>query len=125
MNYSAGKTSISRNAPEFLSSVLAIAAVVLAGTAGIATAQKPAVSAKAKHGEEIFKANCIGCHSKEAGDTTPFGPPNLHGVLGKNPVITPQQATATIKQGKGVMPPFEGKLNDSDISAVVAYLKTL
>jgi mono/diheme cytochrome c family protein len=125
LTHSARKTSIGRNAPQFLITFLAIAIVVLAGTAGVATAQKPAVSAKAKHGEVIFKANCIGCHSKEAGDTTPFGPPNLHGVLGKNPVLTPQQATETIKQGKGVMPPFEGKLNDSDIGAVVAYLKTL
>lgn len=110
---------------DVLASFLAIAALVLAGTAGVATAQKPPVSAKAKHGEEIFKANCIGCHSKEAGDTSPFGPPNLHGVLGKNPVLTPQQATETIKHGKNVMPAFEGKLNDADIGAVVAYLKTL
>jgi mono/diheme cytochrome c family protein len=125
LNDSARKTAINRNAPGFLTTFLVVAAVALAGTSGIATAQKPAVSAKAKHGEEVFKANCIGCHSKEAGDTTPFGPPNLHGVLGKNPVLTPQQATETIKQGKGVMPAFEGKLNDSDINAVVAYLKTL
>lgn len=111
--------------PEILTSLLSIAAVVFAGSAGIATAQKPVVSAKAKHGEAVFKANCIGCHSKEAGDTSPFGPPNLHGVLGKNPVLTPQQATETIKNGKNVMPGFAGKLNDSDISAVVAYLRTL
>jgi len=110
---------------EVLTSFFCIAAVVLAGTAGIATAQKPPVSPKAKHGEAVFKANCIGCHTKEAGDTSPFGPPNLHGVLGKNGALTPQQATETIKNGKNVMPAFAGKLNDSDISAVVAYLKTL
>ncbi len=100
-------------------------AVVLAGMAGVATAQKPPASAKVKHGEAVFKAQCIGCHSKEAGDTTPFGPPNLHGVVGRNPGITPAEATATIKQGKGIMPSFEGKLNGSDINDVVAYLKTL
>jgi len=125
LKHSFREFSTNSRRPEFLTSLLSIAAVVLAGTAGIATAQKPPVSAKAKHGEEVFKTNCIGCHSKEAGDTSPFGPPNLHGVLGKNPVITPQQATATIKNGKNVMPAFAGKLNDSDISAVVAYLKTL
>jgi mono/diheme cytochrome c family protein len=125
LNHPLEKISIGRNTPQILSSVLSIAGVLLAGTAGIAAAQKPAASAKVKHGETVFKANCIGCHNKEPGDTTPFGPPNLHGVLGKNPVLTPQQATETIKQGKGVMPPFAGKLNDSDINAVVAYLKTL
>jgi len=114
-----------RRSPELLAAVFSIAAVVLAGTAGVATAQKPPVGAKAKHGEAIFKANCVGCHTKEVGDTSPFGPPNLHGVLGKNGALTPQQATETIKHGKNVMPAFEGKLNDADIGAVVAYLKTL
>jgi cytochrome c6 len=113
-----------RNTPQLLTGLLSVVAVVLAGTAGIATAQKPLASARARHGETIFKAQCIGCHSKEAGDTTPFGPPNLHGVLAKQ-LLTPQQAAETIKQGKGAMPSFEGKLNDSDIGAVVAYLKTL
>lgn len=116
------KTSTSRNTAQVLSGTLAIAGVLLAG---IAVAQKPPASPKVKHGEAIFKTQCIGCHTKEAGDTTPFGPPNLHGAVGKPPLLTPEQAMATIKQGKGAMPSFEGKLNDGDISAVVAYLKTL
>jgi mono/diheme cytochrome c family protein len=113
-----------------LALLLPAAAVLLTGSVGIAVAQKPAaVSGKAKLGETIFKTQCIGCHNKAPGDTTPFGPPNLHGIIGTStattpPQITAQVAAATIKTGKGIMPPFDGKLTPQDISNVVAYLKT-
>ncbi len=106
-----------------------VAGIFLSGSGGTAVAQKPAVSGKAKQGETIFKAQCIGCHNKQPGDTTPFGPPNLHGIIGTKtgttpPQITAQVAATTIKTGKGIMPPFDGKLTPQDISNVVAYLKT-
>jgi len=105
-----------------------VAGIFLSVSGGTAAAQKP-VSGKAKLGETIFKAQCIGCHNKQPGDTTPFGPPNLHGIIGTNtgttpPQITAQVAATTIKTGKGIMPPFDGKLTPQDISNVVAYLKT-
>jgi mono/diheme cytochrome c family protein len=102
-----------------------VTGLVIAGVGRTAVAQKPAATGKAKQGETIFKAQCIGCHNKQPGDTAPFGPPNLHGIIGSTaPQITPQVAAATIKTGKGIMPPFEGKLTAQDISSVVAYLKT-
>ncbi len=105
-----------------------VAGIFLSGSGGTAAAQK-AASGKAQQGEVIFKAQCIGCHNKQPGDTTPFGPPNLHGIIGTNsaatpPQITSQVAAATIKTGKGIMPSFDGKLSPQDISNVVAYLKT-
>jgi mono/diheme cytochrome c family protein len=123
------RSSATRFVACFLALSLPMAGMLLAGSVGIAVAQKPPVSAKAKQGETIFKAQCIGCHNKQPGDTTPFGPPNLHGIIGTNsastpPQITPTVAAATIKTGKGIMPPFEGKLTPQDISNVVAYLKT-
>ncbi len=108
-----------------MTSVLPVTALVLSGITAATAADQPAPSGKAKQGEAIFKAQCIGCHNKPAGDTTPFGPPNLHGILGSKPLITPQEATETIRKGKGVMPPFEGKLTSTEISSVVAYLKTM
>jgi mono/diheme cytochrome c family protein len=108
-----------------LALLLSIPAALLAGSVGIAVAQKPPAGGKAKLGETIFKAQCIGCHNKQPGDTTPFGPPNLHGIIGSAPPhITSQEAAATIKAGKGIMPPFDSKLTPQDISNVVAYLKT-
>lgn len=123
-------THLFRNSPKTrfaaCSSVflLSVAGLIFTGTNDRAEAQKP-LSGKAALGETVFKAQCIGCHNKTPGDTTPFGPPNLHGVIGaKPPQITAQVAAATIKTGKGIMPPFEGKLTSQDISNVVAYLKT-
>jgi mono/diheme cytochrome c family protein len=119
------ESSATRFAACSLALLLPIAGIILAASVGVAVAQKPAVSAKAKQGETIFKAQCIGCHNKQPGDTTPFGPPNLHGIIGTTPPqVTAQVAAATIKSGKGIMPPFEGKLTPQDISNVVAYLKT-
>jgi mono/diheme cytochrome c family protein len=119
------ESSATRFVTYSLASLFPIAGIILAASVGIAVAQKPAVSGKAKQGETTFKAQCIGCHNKQPGDTTPFGPPNLHGIIGKTPPqITAQEATTTIKTGKGIMPPFDGKLTPQDISNVVAYLKT-
>jgi mono/diheme cytochrome c family protein len=108
-----------------LALLLPVAGMFLGAPGGTAVAQKPAASGKAKQGETIFKAQCIGCHNKQPGDTTPFGPPNLHGIIGSTPPqVTSQEAATTIKNGKGIMPPFEGKLTTQDINSVVAYLKT-
>jgi mono/diheme cytochrome c family protein len=118
------ESSTTRFAAYCLALLLPVSGMFLAGMSGTAAAQKPA-SGKAKQGETIFKAQCIGCHNKQPGDTTPFGPPNLHGIIGSTPPqVTPQEAATTIKNGKGIMPAFDGKLTPQDISSLVAYLKT-
>jgi mono/diheme cytochrome c family protein len=103
----------------------AIMATTLIGFADTATA--PAMNAKAKRGAAIFQQNCVSCHNKQPGDTTPFGPPNLHGIFGSKPLVTPPvtpaQATDTIKKGKAPMPAFGGVLTDAQISDLIAYLK--
>jgi mono/diheme cytochrome c family protein len=103
----------------------AIMATTLIGFAD--TAAAPAMNAKAKRGAAIFQQNCVSCHNKQPGDTTPFGPPNLHGIFGSKPMvtppITPAQATDTIKKGKAPMPAFGGVLSDAQISDLIAYLK--
>jgi mono/diheme cytochrome c family protein len=102
----------------------AIMATTLIGFAD--TAPAPAMNAKAKRGAAIFQQNCVSCHNKQPGDTTPFGPPNLHGIFGSKPLappVTPAQATDTIKKGKAPMPAFGGILSDAQISDLIAYLK--
>jgi mono/diheme cytochrome c family protein len=122
---SAQQSSTTRLLACSLAIAAGIAALVSVDSGGTAAAQKVAMSAKAKHGESVFKQQCVGCHNKQAGDTTPFGPPNLHGLIGgANPMVTPQEAVETITKGKGIMPAFEGKLTPQDINSVVAYLKT-
>jgi mono/diheme cytochrome c family protein len=91
------------------------------------TANPPVMNAKAKRGAAVFQQNCVSCHNKQPGDTTPFGPPNLHGIFSSKPLVTPPvtpaQATDIIKKGKAPMPAFAGVLTEAQISDVIAYLK--
>ncbi|MGA8531887.1 MAG: cytochrome c [Acidobacteriaceae bacterium] len=84
---------------------------------------QPANSLRVKKGAALFQKNCILCHNKQRGDATPFGPPNLHGVLQKK-LITSAQARAIIRTGRGQMPPFSSRLTESQIQDLIAFLKT-
>lgn len=88
---------------------------------GIAFASGHPTANGVKRGQELFQQKCAGCHHKEVGDTTPFGPPNLHGIFTKK-VITPGDAREIIRRGRGTMPAF-GTLGDKQIQDLLAYLK--
>ena len=108
--------------------VLTTAGALAIGNAlGLADTAAPALSAKAKRGQAIFQQNCVSCHNKQPDDTTPFGPPNLHGIFSSKPkvtpAITPAQATETIKNGKAPMPAFGSILTEAQIGDLIAYLK--
>ncbi|MEP7072210.1 MAG: c-type cytochrome [Verrucomicrobiota bacterium] len=69
-------------------------------------------------GRHLFLMNCAHCH---ADDATGDEGPDLHGLR-----KTDARLMATIQNGiKGEMPRFGQKLNDSDIKALIAYLKSL
>ena len=113
--------------------LMVVCILASAGAMGIssmlvfADAPKPALSAKAKRGAAIFQQNCVSCHNKQPDDSTPFGPPNLHGIFSSKPMvtppITPAQATETIKNGKAPMPAFGSILTEAQISDLLTYLK--
>lgn len=94
---------------------------------GLADTAKPAMNAKAKRGAAIFQQNCVSCHNKQPNDSTPFGPPNLHGIFSSKPMVTPPvtpaQATDVIKNGKAPMPAFGSTLTEAQINDLIAYLK--
>ena len=87
----------------------------------------PVLNAKAKRGAAVFQQNCVSRHNKQPGDSTPFGPPNLHGIFSSKPLVTPPvtpaQATDIIKKGKAPMPAFGSMLTEAQISDLIAYLK--
>jgi mono/diheme cytochrome c family protein len=113
--------------------LLAVCILASAGAMGVSTVisfadtAKPVMNAKAKRGAAIFQQNCVSCHNKQPNDSTPFGPPNLHGIFSSKPMvtppITPAQATETIKNGKAPMPAFGSILSEAQISDLLAYLK--
>ncbi len=102
-------------------------AIIATNLIGFADTANPPVNAKAKRGAAVFQQNCVSCHNKQPGDTTPFGPPNLHGIFSSKPLVTPPvtpaQATDVIKKGKAPMPAFGSILTDAQISDLIAYLK--
>jgi mono/diheme cytochrome c family protein len=107
--------------------LVAAAFLSLTHLVGLADTAKPVINAKAKRGAAIFQTNCVSCHNKQPDDTTPFGPPNLHGMFSSKPLVhpalTPQQAADFIKKGAAPMPAFGGILTEAQINDLIAYLK--
>jgi mono/diheme cytochrome c family protein len=73
---------------------------------------------EAKRGQDLFLRNCAHCHGNDAhGDEGP----DLHGLKKSDARIS-----KIITQGiKGEMPAFGSKLNDADVKALIAFLRTL
>ncbi|HEY4047463.1 MAG TPA: cytochrome c [Acidobacteriaceae bacterium] len=106
----------------FILALCGVAALTLASTIGLAASGKAVTGGKAKAGSVVYQKNCVACHNKQPGDTSPFGPPNLHGIFKTG--VTPAQAQKIIRDGKGAMPAWGNTLSSSDIQDVIAYLKT-
>lgn len=120
-----------RKRSQILASIAPVAAVIapalMLGTANLRPSPAMAAessSARVKQGETIFKEKCVGCHNKQPGDTTPFGPPNLNGIFkGPTPLST-KKAEDVITNGTTTMPGWGKVLTKDDIGNVIAYLKT-
>ncbi|MEI9999521.1 MAG: cytochrome c [Verrucomicrobiota bacterium] len=80
----------------------------------------PAADAPAEiaRGHEYFAMSCVECHGDDAhGDEGP----DLHRLA-----ISNARIAATIKHGvKGEMPTFARKYDDTQIAALIAYLRSL
>ena len=81
---------------------------------------KPSPAAHA--GQEVFTANCFQCHSVVQ-DQVRFGP-SLYGELRQHKK-SEAQIRQILKEGKGKMPSFDGKLTPEQISNLLAYLHSL
>jgi mono/diheme cytochrome c family protein len=84
------------------------------------TGAKPAIQlgGQGEQGRSLFARNCAHCHGDDArGDEGP----TLYDLA-----MSDARIAKRIKEGiKGEMPKFGSKLNDMDIGAVIAYLRTL
>jgi len=78
----------------------------------------PAPGTQAREGYTLFQLNCAHCHGSDArGDEGP----DLHGITRSAASIS-----TLIRNGrKGEMPKFRDKLNDSQIKALVAFIKSM
>lgn len=83
------------------------------------TVEIPEVPVDAVASQEIYKANCVGCH---AVDMKGAIGPALADVGSR---LTKEQIYTTITHGKRAMPSFEGKLTDEQIVTVATWLSSL
>jgi cytochrome c6 len=99
------------------SMVALTATVLLAGSMGFAQSA----------GEATYKASCQSCHGS-AGTPSP-GIAKMMGVkAASDPDIkklTEAQEIDSVKNGKGKMKPFSGKLTDAQIKDAVGFFRTL
>lgn len=79
-------------------------------------------SAAAQDAAGTYKAKCAMCH----------GPDGKGGKMGTRDFASPEvkaetdaQLTGIITKGKGKMPAYEGKLKDTEIKDLVAYVRSL
>jgi len=82
----------------------------------------PAYAADPMKGAKLYNQYCSDCHGNR-------GVPNMPGVpdFSRNQHLM-QSDLALVKSisvGKGMMPAFQGRLSESDILNVIAYLRTL
>jgi mono/diheme cytochrome c family protein len=78
-------------------------------------------------GASDYSAKCAMCHGADGLSNSPAGKA-LGAKSLKDPAVvkaTDAALTATIKNGKGKMPAFSGKLSDAQIKGVLAYVRTL
>lgn len=96
------------------SQVVLAMAVALAGTLGFAQSS----------GEAVYKANCQSCHGSSG---TPSA--GIAKMMNVKPAAeyksSEKEEIDAVKNGKGKMKAFSGKLTDDQIKDVIAYFRTL
>jgi mono/diheme cytochrome c family protein len=95
--------------------------VILAAGLTVQSAQAAPLTDQEKLGRQLFTQHCGICHTKPTLTSPLYGPALSKETLGGDP----QAVTTFIKQGTDRMPGFRFMLNDQQVSAVAAFLKTM
>ena len=73
-------------------------------------------------GKWLWLSNCSPCHGETGKPVLPLTPDISIGEGIKKPL---SQKLRTVRQGAGIMPAFEGKIQEEFIVDIVAYMLTL
>ncbi len=111
--------------PRSLSVLLLSAGLVYALAACRATQPLTAQQAEGKH---LYEVRCAHCHEENDLQLKKV-PPDLHPVFKGSTLPSGDPATdAAVRRvvlaGKGMMPAFNGRFDDAQMSALLAYLHT-
>jgi mono/diheme cytochrome c family protein len=104
--------------------------LLCAGVACMLTAchsAKPLTPQQAE-GKHLYQVRCAHCH-EENDLALKKVPPDLHGVfksgtLPSGAPATDAEVRRVVLTGKGMMPAFNGRFDDAQMSALLAYLHT-
>ena len=73
----------------------------------------------------LWAQNCASCHGKDGSGTTTMGKKLGLKDYTKEQGFSDAEAANVIKNGKGKMKAYKGKLSDADVKALVAYVRSL
>ncbi len=87
----------------------------------------PMTTAFAQSGADNYKAKCAMCHSADGSASGPVGKSMKIAAFNSPEVSKMSEADiiTVIKNGKGKMTGYAGKLTDAQIKDVAAFVKTL
>ena len=68
-------------------------------------------------GKRVFTDNCGSCHTLQAAGTSGQVGPSLDGTS-----LNAADIETTVRDGRGGMPSFRGRLSDAEISAVATFV---
>ena len=78
-------------------------------------------------GKHLYQVRCAHCHEENDLGLKKV-PPDLHGVFFKSGTLpsgapaTDSEVRSVVLTGKGMMPAFNGRFDDAQMSALLAYL---
>ena len=100
------------------------AVMVLALAVSLGLWAKPAA---AEDGAATYKSKCVMCHGADGKGETPAGKKMGAHDFGSPEVqkMSDAELTQVMEKGKNKMPGYAGKLKDSEIKELVAYVRTL
>lgn len=99
---------------------------ILAFCTGLLLALSTSCFAAGPKPQEIYKANCEGCHGS-SGRTSDLGK-SLGAKSFKDPAVIkapPSALAKVIAKGRNQMPPFEGTLSAVEIKELAKYIKEM
>jgi len=86
----------------------------------------PSLTPQQAEGKHLYQARCAHCHEDNDLALKKI-PPDLHGLFNRAKLPSGLPATeAAVRQnvlsGRGMMPGFNGRFNDEQMAALIAYL---
>ena len=115
--------------------VLSLAAACLfaasAAVSGVTKAtetKRGASASQVERGRAVYEARCVRCHGADGAGRTRMAeivePPDLSDAAWQRKRSN-SRMIASVSDGRGQMPAFKKKLSRQEISAAVAYVRTL